>query len=112
MTNLRGYGEAGSELVIDDKTGETFLTVGAAAWLCGKPKSEISKSVSDVTFFIPMTLKNAQIKTSVGVRPAMLLNEKQILELTHVLNKPLKERLRSQGIRVYLHQLVGFELTP
>jgi hypothetical protein len=112
MTNLRGYGEAGSELVIDAQTGETFMTVGAAAWLCGKPKSEVSQSVLDGSFLVSMTLKNAQIKTSVGVRPAMLLNEKQILELTHVLNKPLKERLHSQGIRVYLHQLVGFELTP
>jgi hypothetical protein len=109
--NLVPYTKDGLELVIDTKTGESFASISAVARMTDKDKQSISRYVNGgLQSVTQMTLKTAEIQTPIGIRSVTLLNEKQILEVVSKYNPTLLMKFAQCGLRVFLHQLAGFEV--
>jgi hypothetical protein len=109
--NLVPYTNDGLELVIDTQTGESFASISAVARLTDKSKQSVSDYVNgELKGVRQMTLKNAEIQTPGGLQGVKLLNENQILEVVSKYNPSLLIKFAQCGLRVFLHQLAGFEV--
>lgn len=83
---LQRYDKDGLELVIDDRTGETFATIRGYARMVGKTKQSINKRVKGVN---QATVKSAEIQTPGGLQGVTLIPESTISKKGVVLTDPL-----------------------
>lgn len=102
MTNLQQFQ---SEIVIDNTTGESFMSLSGLARVCGRNKSTISDFAS-VRF---CTVKTAEVLTAAGLRSVRLLNEETIAEAIAAYNPELAKKLLVLGVRKLLHELAGWK---
>jgi hypothetical protein len=81
-------------------------------------KTDVDKSASTINRYVngglqgvaQMELKTAEIQTAGGLQGCALLNEKQIIEVVSKYNPSLLIKFAQCGLRVFLHQLAGFEI--
>lgn len=95
----------GLELVIDNETGECFASMSASARMCDCSVTAIRRLIGDTE-----SLRVASLNTSNGVKEMKLLDEGQILKVLAKYNSDLLLIFAQAGLRVYLHQLAGFEV--
>lgn len=109
---LKNYNNDGLELVIDLETGEAFASISAAARMTDKNESSIRSYVkSALETSRKMTLLEAEILTTTGLKTSRLLNESQILEVVNKYKPDLLIKFAQAGLRVFLHQLAGYKVS-
>ncbi len=101
---LQNYNNDGLELVIDLETGAAFTSISAAARMTDKENSTINRYVNG-TFktSAQMTLLEAEILTTTGLKTVALLNESQILEVVAKYKPDLLIKFAQAGLRVFLY---------
>lgn len=108
---LQNYNNDGLELVIDLETGEAFASLRAAARMTDKENSTINRYVNGTSqTSAQMTLLQAEILTTTGLKTSALLNESQILEVVAKYKPDLLIKFAQAGLRVFLHQLAGYKV--
>lgn len=108
MSNLTAFNQDGIEIYIDNNTGESFASISGYARMSGIDKSTISKRTKGVAF---EDVKTAEVLTRSGLQVvAKLLNEKLIAEWLIKDNPDMATKLLTLGVRVFLHQLAGYEV--
>jgi hypothetical protein len=113
MTNLNRYDKDGLELVINTETGEVFASISAVARMCDKTNSTINRYVNgELQTSAQISLLNAKILTATGLKTSALLNESQILEVINKYKPSLLIKFAQVGLRMFLHQLAGYEVKP
>ncbi len=112
MTTLSRYDQDGLELAINNETGEVFASISAVARMTDKQPSLIEKNVNGKLKSVSkMTLVEAKLATTQGLRAVSLLNEDQILELVSKYKPTLLMQFAKVGLRLGLQQLVGYKVT-
>jgi hypothetical protein len=104
---LERYEHNGLELVIDLDTGEVYASQSATARMCKVTETTIRKFVSSNQYSPLMT----EIPTAVGLRSSSLLDEDFIHKCISKYNPVFLVECSKCGLRVYLHQLAGFQVT-
>ncbi|WP_107670356.1 hypothetical protein [Cyanothece sp. BG0011] len=107
MNLTRFDGENGIELVIDVNTGESFATVSGYARMSGINRTTVQMRVKDVNSDLA---KTAEIQTQGGLQGVRLLSEDLICEWLPKDNPKMATQLMKLGVRMCLHQLVGFNM--
>lgn len=111
MNNLTRYDNNGLELVINTATGEAFASIRATARMTDKAHSTVSRYVNgELKGGAQMVLLQAEINTPGGLQGAVLLNEKQILSVLKKYKPELLVEFAQLGLRMFLHQLAGYEV--
>lgn len=106
--NLVPYSQNGGiEVVVDAETGESYASINAIARMTDKKGSAIRDYINSIA----LPLKKAQILTPNSLRSVRLLNENQILEVVAKYKPSLLVAFSKAGLRFYLHQLAGYEIT-
>jgi hypothetical protein len=108
---LQNYKKDGLELVIDLETGETFASIHAVSRMTDKNESTIRSYVkSTLEAAREVTLLEVEINTPGGLQGARLFNEYQILEVVARYKPDLLIKFAQAGLRVFLHQLAGYQV--
>jgi len=108
MTNLQRFDQDGIEIVINTETGESFASVSGYARMSGLSKQAISKRLRTVN---PTTTKSAEIQTVTGLKTVNLVPEDLIVEWLPKDNPEMASKLMRLGVRMFLHQMAGYEVT-
>lgn len=114
---LTPYSNNGLELVIDNQTGAAYASASAIARMVSTPSKTIS--VTQVTSYGVTLIKGVKIDTPIeaeintvgGFQGVKLYNEKAIREFAKKYNPDLFDKFADAGIRVFLHQLAGYQVT-
>lgn len=115
--NLTRFDRDGLELILNTKTGEAFASASAIARMVSTSEKIIDpKQITSYGETLCRGLKidkpfESQIQTNGGVQGVKLYDEKAIREFAKKYNPDLLDKFAECGIRVYLHQLAGFEVT-
>ncbi len=116
MSNLVNYNKDGLELVIDTQTGETFASASAIARMVSTgdktiQATQIIRYGETLKKALTETdTKIAEIVTNTGLKTVTLYNERAIREFAKKYNPDLLDKFAEAGIRVFLHQLAGYEV--
>lgn len=107
MSNLTAYkSNDGIEIYIDTITGESFCSIRGYARMAGVSRQAIQQRVGKTE-----GLKSAEMLTETGLRVGKLIDESTIV---HWLTKDSPETLAkfaTVGVRLFLHQLAGYQVT-
>ena len=109
---LTNYNKDGLELVINQETGEAFASISAAARMTDKNESSIRSYVkSTLGSSREIVLLEAEVLTTTGFKTSRLFNESQILEVVAKYKPDLLIKFAQAGLRVFLHQLAGYQVS-
>ncbi len=106
MSDLVNYNKDGLELVIDTQTGEAFASISATARMVDKGESTIRAYLASQN----LETKSAEVQTPGGIQGAQLLSEEQIVQVVTKYKPELLAKFAKLGVRVFLHQLAGYEV--
>ena len=107
MTNLTTFNQDGIEIYIDNTTGESFASIRGYSRMSGMSRSTIQNRLKGGS---EINVKTAEVLTGSGLQVAKLLNEKLIAEWLLKDNPEMATKLLTLGVRVFLHQLAGYEV--
>jgi len=108
MTNLQRFDQDGIEIVINTETGESFASIRGYARMSDKPESTIRSRLKGARVD---TVKTAVIQTGRGNQTARLIPEDLIVEWLPKDNPEMASKLMRLGVRMFLHQMAGYEVT-
>jgi hypothetical protein len=97
------------EIVINERTGESFASIRATARMCLVSETAIRQFIKGANYSL---LKNCKIYTGSGIQGANLLNEDQILQCICKYNPPLLIKFAQLGLRKFFHNEVGYTYKP
>lgn len=110
-SNLTRYDNNGIELIIDTTTGESFATQRGYARMSGKTQSTINSRINRMTEGERnQYIKTAEADTQGGLQGVRLIPEDLITEWIVKDNPEMAKQLMKLGVRVFLHQLAGFNV--
>lgn len=104
MSNLTAFNQDGIEIYINNTTGESFASISGYARMSGIAKQRISERSQK------LNMKEAEVLTSKGLRTVRLIDETLIVEWLIDDNPDLAKKMLKLGVRVFLHQLSGYEV--
>lgn len=107
MSNLTAFNQDGIEIYINNTTGESFASISGYARMSGIAKSTVHNRLKGCS---ETDLKTAEVLTRSGLQGVRLINEKLIAEWLLKDNPDMATKLLTLGIRVFLHQLAGYEV--
>jgi hypothetical protein len=107
MNNLQLYQNDGLEIVINTRTGESFCSIRAFARMVDKVQGTVQHWIKVTN----QEIKSQAIQTSRGVHFSHLLSEAQMIEGFKKWKPEVLDKFSQVGIRTYLHQLAGYQVT-
>lgn len=107
MANLQACVNDGIEIYVDNVTGESFASVRGYARMSDKPESSIRSRITARKVDTKMT----EVLTPQGLRTARLLSEDTIVDWLTEDNPQLAKKMSKLGVRVFMHQLAGYQVT-
>jgi|SanBayMetagenome_1026888.scaffolds.fasta_scaffold00372_13 hypothetical protein len=107
MSNLTAFNQDGIEIYINNTTGESFASISGYARMSGKDRSTISKRCKGCEL---NEIKTAEVLTRGGLQAIALIPEHLIVKWLRNDNPELADKIAILGIRVFLHQLSGYEV--
>lgn len=115
--SLSVFNSNGLELIINTQTGEAFASASAIARMMTTLEKVISPF--QITSYGNTLIKRGQINsvfeaeilTEGGLQGVKLYSEKAIREFAKKYNVDLLDKFADAGIRVFLHQLAGYQVT-
>lgn len=110
--DLTVFQRDGIDIVINTSTGESFSSIRGYARMSGKTQSTIQSRVDRMSEGERTTnLKMAEIQTQGGLQAVRLISEDLIAEWLPQDNPAMATKLIKLGIRGFLHQLAGFQIS-
>jgi hypothetical protein len=103
---LKRYIENGIEIVIDSKTGETYLTIAGYAKMMGKDKSATYRRLYDMA-----ETPKGGVTTKAGIVNMPLLNESIIIDWLMEDDLKFAKQLSKTGVRKYLQDIAKYKKT-
>lgn len=109
MSNLSVFkSNDGIEVIIDQRTGESFCSVSGYARMSGKDKGTISRRLKTVAV---NGVKTDEIQTVTGLKTVALIDEDLITDWIVDDNPSMAKQLLKAGVRIFLHKLAGYKVS-
>jgi hypothetical protein len=112
VSNLTVFQRNGIDVVINSNTGESFSSIRGYARMSGKAQSTVQSRVDRMPEGErTASIKTAEIHTPGGLQAVRLISEDLIAEWLPQDNPAMATKLIKLGIRGFMHQLAGFQVS-